>query len=225
MLPLAESITTPMASCLIRRVELAFGGCRWILAITYRVLFDSEDMTGLHIISGVVPADVSAGMTRALLWSALRGAGAAYTLIQVGEMITARNLPAVRRTLWDAFAASMPDPRPKPGDKADDPGPMTRMEIWARARLQYRLSDQEWLDMTPRQMAALGAVDRARMRREELIAGQIATQIINWSTHAPAKPVSPEQFTWHKSEAAAEGPEPITGEHISRVLAMCRNQN
>jgi hypothetical protein len=104
---------------LIRKVELKLDGKTWPLVVTHNVLIECEDLTGLNLIAGEVNLlRPSAKLVRALLYVALRRAGAKYTLDQVGDLINPENIVMVQEGLLTAWAASMPAPddteRPTP---------------------------------------------------------------------------------------------------------------
>jgi hypothetical protein len=108
-----------IAEKLIRKVELKLDGKTWPLVVTHNVLIECEDLTGLNLIAGEVNLlRPSAKLVRALLYVALRRAGAKYTLDQVGDLINPKNIVMVQEGLLTAWAASMPAPddteRPTP---------------------------------------------------------------------------------------------------------------
>jgi hypothetical protein len=104
---------------LIRKVDLKLEGKTWPLVVTHNVLIECEELTGLNLIAGEVNLlRPSAKLVRALLYVALRRAGAKYTLEQVGDLINPENIVMVQEGLLTAWAASMPAPddteRPTP---------------------------------------------------------------------------------------------------------------
>ena len=104
---------------LIRKVELKLDGRTWPLVVTHNVLIECEELTGLNLLAGEVNLlRPSAKLVRALLYVALRRAGAKYTLDQVGDLINPENIVMVQEGLLTAWAASMPAPddteRPTP---------------------------------------------------------------------------------------------------------------
>jgi hypothetical protein len=108
-----------IAEKLIRKVELKLDGKTWPLVVTHNVLIECEELTGLNLLAGEVNLlRPSAKLVRALLYVALRRAGAKYTLDQVGDLINPENIVMVQEGLLTAWAASMPAPedteRPTP---------------------------------------------------------------------------------------------------------------
>jgi hypothetical protein len=108
-----------IAEKLVRKVDLKLDGKTWPLIVTHNVLIECEELTGLNLIAGEVNLlRPSAKLVRALLYVALRRAGAKYTLEQVGDLINPENIVMVQEGLLTAWAASMPAPddteRPTP---------------------------------------------------------------------------------------------------------------
>jgi hypothetical protein len=85
------------------------------------------------------------------------------------------------------------------------------------ARIDLGLSDDEWLDMTPRQFAALRIRQMQKMQREELLVGILASSTVNSGFCRPDKPVSPESFMLHPFPV--EPMRPLTGEDIMAAFA------
>ena len=110
----------PIAEKLIPKVELKLDGRTWPLVVTHNALIECEELTGLNLIAGEVNLlRPSAKLVRALLYVALRRAGAKYTLEQVGILIHPQNIVMVQEALLTAWAASMPGPE----DNAERPTP------------------------------------------------------------------------------------------------------
>ena len=98
-----------VAEKLTPKVKIRLDDREWPIVITHNVLIDAEEITGLNLISGDVNlVKPSATLVRALLYVALKRAGAAYTLAQVGELIHPGNLVMVQQGLLTAWANSMP---------------------------------------------------------------------------------------------------------------------
>lgn len=85
------------------------------------------------------------------------------------------------------------------------------------ARIDLGLSDDEWLDMTPRQFAALRIRHIQKMQREELLVGIMASTSANFSFCRPDRPISPESFMLHPFPA--ERNRLITFEDMKAVAA------
>jgi hypothetical protein len=91
------------------------------------------------------------------------------------------------------------------------------LEAWSIARQELRLSDDEWLEMTPRMLHALRKRQIERLQREELLVGIIASTSANFSFCRPDKPLSPEIFMLHPFPY--QPPKPLTGEDIMAAFA------
>jgi hypothetical protein len=103
----------------IRKVEVRIDGKDWPVVITHNVLIDCEELTGMNVLTGDVNITrPSAKLLRALLYLALKGAGAKYTLEKVGEFINPQNIVKVQEAILTAWAAAMPEP------EEDDQNPM-----------------------------------------------------------------------------------------------------
>jgi len=75
-----------------------------------------------------------------------------------------------------------------------------------------RLSDDEWLEMTPRMLHALRKRQIEQLQREELLVGIIASTSANFSFCAPETALRPESFMLHPF--TPEPVRPLTGEDI-----------
>jgi hypothetical protein len=197
---------------------LLLGGRRWWLRITYRVLLACEEAADVDMLSASMDVSrPSARLMLALLWAALASAGAPWSLREAGARVDLRSLPGVQRALLEAWISSMPDAAPaKSAKKAPRKRPATWLDVWAVARGELGLSEEEWLDMTPRQLAALHEVRTERLRREEWLVGTIAATVANFGFRAPARALSAETFMIHEFDPAPEVP--VTGEMIMAVL-------
>jgi hypothetical protein len=91
------------------------------------------------------------------------------------------------------------------------------MEAWSIARYELRLSDDEWLEMTPRMLHALRLRQIEQMQREELLVGIISATSANFSFCRPENPMSPEDFMMHKFPP--QPLKPLTGEDIMAAFA------
>lgn len=101
----------------IKRVEVNLDGKAWPVVITHNVLIECEELTGLNVLAGEVNLlKPSAKLVRALLFLALKRAGARYTLEEVGDLITPHNIVSIQEAILTAWAASMPEPEKESGD-------------------------------------------------------------------------------------------------------------
>ena len=94
----------------IKKVEVRIDGRDWPVVITHNVLIECEELTGLNVLTGEVNITrPSAKLLRALLYLALKGAGAKYTLEKVGEFINPQNIVKLQEAILTAWAAAMPE--------------------------------------------------------------------------------------------------------------------
>src|ERR1700683_1067579 len=144
-----------IARWLTRPVELRACGSKWRLLITHRVLLVIGELTGSDAMR-VSLARPSALVLRAVLFAALREAGARISLEEAGAMLRPGGIAGIRAALVEAWHASMPDPEPEEwASKQSSEPPLTTLDAWATARYDLRLTDKEWLAMTPRMLHAL----------------------------------------------------------------------
>src|SRR4051812_45130295 len=84
---------------LVKRVEVKLDDKTWNLVVTHNVIVDAEDALGEggNILSGETNLiRPSAKTLRALLWAALKQAGAKYSLEELGELIHPGNLVMIQ---------------------------------------------------------------------------------------------------------------------------------
>jgi hypothetical protein len=100
--------------------------------------------------------------------------------------------------------------------------PLTWLEAWSIARYDLRLTDDEWLEMTPRQLHALRLRQIEQLQHSELMTGIIASVTANFSMMKPEPPFSAESFMIHKlpesPEDAEELDEEMDGDKLLRIL-------
>jgi hypothetical protein len=214
----------PIAQWLIRRVEFRIARQSWPILFTHRALLLCESLTGADML-GAAAADLSASMLRALLFSALSAGGAPCSIEDVGRRIAAIGVDAARDLAAEAWDACMPEPT-EPSDDPEPEEPLTWLKAWGIARECHHLSDEEWLDMTPRQFAVLQGQRLQEMQRIELMAGVITATIQNFSMCHPETPASAEQFMLHKFPVRKKNEDaPVTGEDIMAEMAKARGQH
>ena len=177
-----------IADKLVRKVEVHLGGRDWQLVVTHGVLLDCEALTGKKMLAGGEALKPSAKLVRALLYLMLRRAGADYHIERVGKLITPANAETLKDAVIDAWAASMPDPKPAKGKAAGDDRVLETIEAWAIARHDLWLSDQEWLESTPRQIDELQKRRTLNLQRQEWLTAVLAAAAANaphWRTPQP----------------------------------------
>jgi hypothetical protein len=99
--------------------------------------------------------------------------------------------------------------------------PLIWLEAWSIARYDLRLTDDEWLDMTPRQLHALRLRQIEQLQHSELMPGMIASVTANFSMIKPEPPFSAESFMIHKLPGDATEKEPedeMDGDRLLRIL-------
>jgi hypothetical protein len=98
--------------------------------------------------------------------------------------------------------------------------PLTWLEAWSIARYDLRLTDDEWLDMTPRQLHALRLRQIEQLQHSELMTGIIASVTANFSMMKPEPPFSAESFMIHKLPDSPEDEqeEEMDGDKLLRIL-------
>ncbi len=207
-----------LAAWLHNKVEIHVDGRAWPLIFTHRALLIAEHITGIDILHSTL-ADPPARLLRSLVYGALVSSGAQYSIEDVGHGISTR-LGAITRLVSSAWIASMPDPKKKrdSDEEEEEQGPVrTWMRAWAEAtgRGGLGLTSEEWLDMTPRQVAELREIHLQNMQREELMVGIIASTVANFSTHPPKRPLSAKAFMLHE---LAE-PEVSIGDRIRQEMS------
>jgi hypothetical protein len=204
---------------LIRKVEIRLGGADWPLVVTHDVLIECERLTGKKMLAGGDVLRPTARLVRALLYLMLCRAGAAYTLGHVGKFITPANAEKVQGAILEAWAASMPDPEPEEnGQRPSREEKFEAINAWAIARYDLGLSDQEWLDSTPRQIDELLKRKTLRSQFVEYLTAVIAATAANaphWRTTQPRE--VNEFMKLHPFPEAP--PKPVTGEMIMAAFA------
>jgi hypothetical protein len=94
-----------------RNVELKLDGRNFPIVITTNVIIEAEQVSGENLLTGTGSMfKPSATVVRAILWAALRRAGAKYSLDDVGDLINPANIVQINEAILTAWAASMPAP-------------------------------------------------------------------------------------------------------------------
>ena len=100
--------------------------------------------------------------------------------------------------------------------------PLTWLEAWSIGRYDLRLTDDEWLEMTPRQLHALRLRQIEQLQHSELMTGIIASVTANFSMMKPEPPFSAESFMIHnlpESQEDEQKPEAeMDGDKLLRIL-------
>ena len=191
-----------LAERLTKKVELSLGGGKWRLIYTHAVLLDIEDLTGVDVLGGRLQfSNPQAHVVRAMTWTLLRRAGFLGTLKDLGVFLGPVTMGMVRQSLFRAWEACMPDPKPESesedeehaGEKAE----YSWIEAWSTARVDLGLKDREWLDSTPRMIRALRERKKEQAQHQELMAGVVASTVANFSAHPPRNPLAAEDFMLH----------------------------
>jgi len=196
---------------LIERVTINLAGHEWRLVITYGALLDCEEVTGIDMLTGVEAfVNPSTRSVRALLWAVLRRQALGMTLEAAGNLIGPGEIEAVQEALTRAYVASLPPPeKPRKGKSGErsssNKPPMGWIETRAAAKVEIRLSDSEFLDMTPLEFHAMREVYVKNMRHWELVAGMITAAVKNHSMNPPKRMVQASEFVLHRMEEDRAG--------------------
>lgn len=183
-----------IADRLTRKVQVHLGGRDWQLVVTHEVLLDCEALTGKKLLAGGEELKPSAKLVRALLYLMLRRAGSGLSPAQVGKFLTPDKAESFKSIVIDAWAASMPDTKPAKEDSEGDSRVLETIEAWAIARYDLGLSDQEWLDSTPRQIEELRKRRRWRLQYEEYLMAVIASTAANAPHWKPNQQAQARQY-------------------------------
>ncbi|MCU1326647.1 MAG: hypothetical protein JWN34_2017 [Bryobacterales bacterium] len=195
-----------LADLLIRPPVLTLAGAVWPILFDHAALLEIERLTGLDVLAGDLDLwQPNTKQLRAALWAALRRAGYTGTLNLIGSLMSALDLPEIRRQLIEGWIASMPEPDEEqdPDEEEGEPLKRSKLELWAEARFDLRLSDSEWLAMTPRQVDHLRRRQLAKIRHEELCAGITAAAVANFSGRL-TEGRGPDSFMLHPYPAKAD---------------------
>jgi hypothetical protein len=208
-----------IARWLTRPVELFACGRNWRLLVTHRVLLKIAELTGQDAMAMNL-ARPSARVLRAVLFAVLREAGATISLEEAGAMMRPGAVPGIRAVLIEAWQASMPDPEPEgPASKQSTEPRLTMLGAWAVARYDLRLTDKEWLSMTPRMLRALSHQHLENIRWSELMMGVLCAHTVNHSFCAPKKPTSPRSYMLHPWPETHQPPQRVYGETLIGIVA------
>jgi hypothetical protein len=207
-----------IAHRLTEPVELSAGGGKWRIVFTHRVLLDLEELTGLDAMR-LNLSGLSALVLRAVLFAALREAGSPLSIEEAGALLRPGSFVHIREALIGAWTASFPDPDPSEQDASSGiQGPLlTTLNAWAKARFDLRLTDEEWLAMTPRMLHALSLRNLDAMRQRELMLATLCAHTVNSSFHAPKSPTQPASYMLHPWPEPQQ--EPVYGETIMLAFA------
>lgn len=162
-------------------------------------MLDLERRTKLDVLSGdFYNAKLSASLLRTILHTFLVRSYPDCTLHEVGALFQLELVSELRALIIEAFRASMPEPREDAG--GTDPGrpPQTWPEMWSEARYDLRLTDEEWLDMTPRMVRALNDRRLEEIHWIELMFGQVSADIRNHSFVRSRPPAKATDFLLHR---------------------------
>jgi len=210
-----------MAYRLTAPVDLEVAGRSWRLVFTHRVILDIEQMTGIDAMS-LHLGDLNAKMLRIVLCAVLGQAGTTLTLEETGALMIPDDVPRIQNALYHAWAASLPDPDTVRKTEGGRAAPLPTIEAWARARFDLRLSDREWLAMTPRMLYALTERHLEHMRHRETMIAVLTAHTINHSFRPPRELAQPNSFMlhpWPMSPVAEEAHKGIVyGEDIMAAL-------
>jgi hypothetical protein len=177
----------------------AADGRKWRVVVTHRALIAIGEATGVDPMQ-VNLAKMTASKLRAVVHALIRATGEKLTLEQAGDIILGHLIAPIYNSVIDAWNASLAEVGTEVKVKAANKRsgkPFTVLDAWAEARYNLRLTDQEWLDMTPRMANALMNRYIEGLRLYELpIAIATAHNVIH-SFNAPKKPVKVSTYMPH----------------------------
>jgi hypothetical protein len=107
-----------IADKLVQKVLIRLDGKDWPIVVTHNVLIECEELTGFNLLDlqgGVSMIRPSAKLMRGMLYLTLKRAGAEYTLEEVGDLITPKNLVLINQGILKAWEASIPEPEESEG--------------------------------------------------------------------------------------------------------------
>ncbi len=211
-------------------IELPFGGRRWRILFTHELLLKLESSTGLDVLAGNLNLVRPAAKTlRSVLFEILTHVGADCSIRAAGEILHLGNVMNVRNILFRAWQASMPERNEEEDSENADEGESAKQakslswpEAWAMAHENLRLTDREWLDLTPKLLQALLRRHIENLRQWELMFGMVIANNANYSQLAPKEPLRADAFMLHPWAKQRE--QPITGEYLMRHFAQFRKQ-
>lgn len=194
--------------------------------ITYGVLLDCQGATGLDMLAPVNPARCGPALLRGLIWACVKRAGFQGDIREIGARIRYKNIPELRRVIGEAFKASLPEKKQvkpdKSGKKSKSKPPLDWIEIHAKARIQFGLTDDEWQAITPLQFTAFDDADTHRGRDLEIMLARLTANVINFSARAPEKAVSSIKFMLRPEEEPEEEQGELTGEKVVEIFRAFR---
>ena len=197
------------------------GGKVWPILFTHRVLLELENLTGCNIFKGELHfSSISAKLLRSVLFVILHAAGCPLSVEEIGKFLRPAKMMESRKLLVDAWNASLAPPEEE--EEGDEPVDKKKkdfgwLEAWSVARLDLRLSDSEWLDMTPRMLHALMAHWKTRVQEHEFFFSRIASVVSFYGGRGPKEPLPEEHFMLHPLKKKPE--EEQTGDDILRMFS------
>lgn len=198
-----------LADWLTGKVTVNLGGVEHRLVVTYGVLLEVENETGLDCLSGVEAFfSPSLRSLRALLCAMLRRYDEGIRSWEIGALLDQPScLPVVLQAVRQAFVVSMPDPepevKPRKGQKKESAAAAARIvrtwpDLRASARVELGLSDDEWRAMTPREFHALRKVYVKSLRHLELVVGQVCATVKNHSMNPGKQWAQATDYVLHR---------------------------
>lgn len=167
------------------RAEITILGQRWRLACTLLALARFEMRTGLTLAS--INADSSPATIRALLWALMLTEHPDADEQHVGCL---DDLLGAFETALRLIADSLPrvDPEPDQGERS------TWMGMWAVARLEMNLQDEEFWRLTPAQWHALNGC-LGRMYEQSMHGhAMVAATFVNVNSGEDSPVIQPQAF-------------------------------
>lgn len=195
-----------LSDLLVKPVVVILGGRRWPLLVTYRTLLECENATGVDMLRTMdLWVDLNAQQLRTLLWILLRRTDEHLSEWEAGSFLSPEMLHVLPGRILEAYRASMPPRRkrkqPKEDEREGDAASGVSMgwvETRAAARIELRLADDEWLDMTPLEFNAMRVVRVRMLHDSEYMMGQLIAAVKNHSMRPLKKPAMAGDFVMHR---------------------------
>lgn len=188
----------------------------WRVIFTHDVLLSIAEATGKDPMAGELDiVRPPAAILQAILFAVIARSGFKGSAKDAGRLVTLATIGGIRAALIDGWRASMPEPVEKPAAHGK---PLSRMEAWAFARETLKLSDPEWLGITPRMLHALAEHNLESRRQWELMIARLTATTANHGARAPDEPMQPRSLMLHPwPEEKQDGC--VTGEELMRIFA------
>lgn len=190
-----------IAERLSPRHAISFAGRDWRVLFTNELLLRLEQATNEDILTkGLNLRTPSALTLRTIVHEVLLHAGAECSPKDVGKLLSIGRIMEIRLTLFEAWQSSMPDPEKRRGkgqQKQVKYERLTWINAWARARLNLGISDQEWLELTPRLVHEMLREWMENRRELEVMFGLVIAHSTFYSGNYKGELPDPKSYMLH----------------------------